>query len=997
MADEAGNPQAAAYAANLRAADGDKPWGQQFGQIVETELDAINCRRAALEAVRAEETRVCLRQDPFYEPEKPFAAVRPVAGKSIDVVGLALSGGGIRSSAVCLGVLQALNHHDLIKRIDYLSTVSGGGYIGSSLSATMTVSKRFVFGERPIPGETERAKEISDTPAVGHIRNYSNYLIPAGMRDLLTGVAIVVRGLVANVGFALPIVLLLAALTILSNPARSCLYAPNLFGFSVRDGTLFSFVGDHETIKTFGFTLAGVAVALILLLVGLVHRRLSQVSRRDVFVYLAGIAIATGVICNIAHYFPVEHFALTLTSALVGFGLFLVWALWRSFLPDDRLQEFRSHLPTMGATYLVLVAVIAFFEFQPFMVAQMFGVAEGGGTDEAAGLVAGVLIGWVKSLAVITAPIAAVVTLFRAQFAALLKGAAASDLTSRSLAYGAKAAVWLAGMALPLVIWIGYLYLSFWGIANDKVLGANSRQCAVVGWDDAPMQPAVQTASGLSGSVRFDSEARTLSARIAGKDVAAPAPAKVEVTSHIPVWLLSAARPFRDRNPDRWSIWLLGDYPIANNVNLPISLLYVSAAAGLLLVSLLMRPNANSLHRLYRDRLSKAFLFRPAMPKRHVAKDVPSIDQGRDFPELDLKLSQLCPKEDDRYRLEAPYHLINTALNIQGSDYANRRGRNADFFLFSPLWVGSEATGYCSTRKLEDKESGLDLATAMAISGAAASSNMGSNSIRSLTPTLALMNVRLGYWLKNPQYVDDPTAPRHRSTLYLWSEISGRLYENSDAVYLTDGGHIENLGVYELLRRRCKVIIAIDAEADAQMNFSGLMTLQRYARIDLGIRIDLPWTPIRERTRALMARNAARADPQSETPEPSSDYPHVAIGTVDYGGGEQGYLVYVKSSLTGDENDYIRDYARRNVSFPHETTGDQFFSEEQFEVYRALGFHMTHGFLGGDHAVATGPGTGPIPARFTVGGVSSFDAVRAALGLPAGEAPSVSMAVLDQG
>jgi hypothetical protein len=73
--------------------------------------------------------------------------------------------------------------------------------------------------------------------------------------------------------------------------------------------------------------------------------------------------------------------------------------------------------------------------------------------------------------------------------------------------------------------------------------------------------------------------------------------------------------------------------------------------------------------------------------------------------------------------------------------------------------------------------------------------------------------------------------------------------------------------------------------------------------------------------------------------------PHVAVGCIDYGAGKSGWLVYVKSSLSGDENDYIRDYARRFPRFPHETTGDQFFSEEQFEVYRALGFHAMYGFL----------------------------------------------------
>ena len=113
------------------------------------------------------------------------------------------------------------------------------------------------------------------------------------------------------------------------------------------------------------------------------------------------------------------------------------------------------------------------------------------------------------------------------------------------------------------------------------------------------------------------------------------------------------------------------------------------------------------------------------------------------------------------------------------------------------------------------------------------------------------------------------------------------------------------------------------------------------------------------------------------------DFPieKVAIGSIDYGAGEKGHFVYIKSSLTGGENDYVRDYARRHDSFPHETTGDQFFSEEQFEVYRALGFHMAHGFLSGQCKVVTSPRTGPSSVKFAAGGTDSIDAVRAALGL----------------
>jgi hypothetical protein len=280
---------------------------------------------------------------------------------------------------------------------------------------------------------------------------------------------------------------------------------------------------------------------------------------------------------------------------------------------------------------------------------------------------------------------------------------------------------------------------------------------------------------------------------------------------------------------------------------------------------------------------------------------------------------------------------------------------------------------------------------------------MGSNSIQALTATLALLNVRMGYWLKNPKYLaywrrmaanvfarepEESAAggtrkrviiPSNWLRAYLFSEITGRLYENSDEIYLTDGGHIENLGIYELLRRRCRLIIAVDAEGDAAMRFGSLVTLQRYARIDHGILIHLPWQPIQEMTVAYMRSNAGKAPSPANGP---SAGPHIAIGTIDYGGGETGYLVYIKSSLTGDENDYIRDYARRYDRFPHESTGDQFFSEEQFEVYRALGFHMLHGVLcDRDDVIAAVDATSAVRTKFSNAEVGSIRQVRTALGL----------------
>nr|WP_207786049.1 patatin-like phospholipase family protein [Altererythrobacter segetis] len=382
--------------------------------------------------------------------------------------------------------------------------------------------------------------------------------------------------------------------------------------------------------------------------------------------------------------------------------------------------------------------------------------------------------------------------------------------------------------------------------------------------------------------------------------------------------------------------------------------LLMAVAVSLLLMGR-MRSNGYSLHQLYRDRLSKAFLVSPdrkrdtsGLANRKLARSARAMG---DLPPLDgTKLSALGQSD-------GPYPLINAALNVQGSLAANKRGRDADFFLFSPYFVGSELTRYAETEQMERRDSRLDLACAMAISGAAASANMGGKTIRVLSPTLALLNVRLGYYLTNPYYVgeEDTWANRLRRYLgeqadrfYLIIEMFNRLHERRRNVYLTDGGHIENLGVYALLKRRCRLIFVIDAEADPELGFESLLRVERYARIDLGARITLPWEAI-----AAMSRTVSTGLPDHCAP--CMKGPHVAIGTISYVGGGEGLLVYVKSSLSGDEKDYVLDYAERNLDFPHETTGDQFFSEEQFEMYRALGFHMVSGLFGEDRlAIVTG-------------------------------------------
>lgn len=394
---------------------------------------------------------------------------------------------------------------------------------------------------------------------------------------------------------------------------------------------------------------------------------------------------------------------------------------------------------------------------------------------------------------------------------------------------------------------------------------------------------------------------------------------------HAPSWISDSAQA------------LFGHAPMASWYFTPMALLYLTVGGLLLFVAGLLKPNTLTLLGLYRDRLRRAFLFDPTA----------TSDKG-DNPLSTMHVSDISSEY-------APFYLINAALNIRGSSYANQRGRNADFFSFSPSFAGSLVTGYVPMKEFEKAEPGFDLATAMAISGAAVSSSMGANTIRLLAPTLALLNIRLGYWVRNPKNLH---RPKHfdrkvarsvlRSTSSLWSEITGQLYTDiSDEVYLTDGGHIENLGVYELLRRRCGLIICVDAEADPQMRFSSFMTLQRYASIDLGVQIIMPWEKLQKTTVQWMGYDPLA----SRSSILATSGPHAAIGIIRYPAGKTGSILYLKSSLTGDEPDYVRDYARRYPSFPHEPTGKQFFNEEQFEVYRALGFHMTEGVLSGKDAI----------------------------------------------
>jgi len=195
--------------------------------------------------------------------------------------------------------------------------------------------------------------------------------------------------------------------------------------------------------------------------------------------------------------------------------------------------------------------------------------------------------------------------------------------------------------------------------------------------------------------------------------------------------------------------------------------------------------------------------------------------------------------------------LINATVNLPSSTDVALRERKSDFFLFSRHWCGAPSLEYKETKEWKAGGATIDLATAMAVSGAAASSYMELGSFPSLSALLTFLNVRLGYRLRRPGPGCVGDAPGFQC---LAREMLGVAMSEREAwVNLSDGGHIENTAVYELLRRRCKFIISVDGEADPQSTFEGHLTLVRHAQIDFGIHIEPDLTDLRRTPRRSLA------------------------------------------------------------------------------------------------------------------------------------------------
>lgn len=396
-------------------------------------------------------------------------------------------------------------------------------------------------------------------------------------------------------------------------------------------------------------------------------------------------------------------------------------------------------------------------------------------------------------------------------------------------------------------------------------------------------------------------------------------------------------------------IWIvitnIGSYQ-GNTENIMPSLLII---VTLFVLGYYINPNAISLHRFYRTQLANLYL-KFAGEYRNIA-----LHKMFDAESADLR------------NYIAPYPLINTCMNLQkpSKDIKFTGVKASDYFLLSPLYCGSKLTGYRPTNFYDDYRN-LTLPAAVTISAAAVNPGMGMYSSKMLSVLMTLFNARFGCWVSNPLVIKKAYALIWWP-VYFFKELLGRIGSNSEMVNISDGGHIENFGAYELLRRGCRLIISVDAGEDKNYAFADLNNFILRARNELGLEIRFrpdqqPEDMIRPRPSQVYSQQRfAVADILQWWEDDKIIDPSIQTeqkGIVNFDPPRKiGIFVYVKSSVTAskgkpslDPSDGLKydtyKYKIYHPEFPHESTSDQFFDIVQWESYYQLGQFIGADLLG---------------------------------------------------
>lgn len=851
---------------------------------------------------------------------------------------LCFSGGGIRSASFGLGIVQGLARYGMLDKFDYLSTVSGGGYLGSWLSAWIHRA-RMPAVITALKNEPEKRKLQPEPEPVRHLRSYSNYLNPQlGFlsADTWTLVAIVVRNLLLNWLVLIPIIaaalllprIVVAVVQMASPTGRRVEWALWL-------GTFFGLIA---------IVYMGVARPSANRLRKLHEHRLN---RQWVFLAFCLLPLSLSAICLTSWWAWRRNVELALFDApwpefmLYGVALhlagFLVYTVIL-FIKDSKFWLQRFNLKHILLELLAVVLIGSLWGMLSWWVAHS--VFETPVSAKPAS------IPMTELYACLAAPIFMAVFLL----AVILFVGITSQFTDDEdrewwARFGAwvliVAVLWSLMSALVLFGPVGLMYLGGYTKAILAALGGASGLLTILGGMSAKTS-SHQEGNGKSGGLLSSASALAAPVFALTLLIALSLGTSVLIRKFAPAagWDFASQRAlyFNDL------LHIVHYSPLTMLLGLAAVLLAVS-----LIMSTCVNINKFSLHSMYRNRLIRAYLgaSRPQAERR--PNPFTGFDPYDNIAMHELRHHQNAPAELKRKLL----HVVNICLNLTSGHNLAWQQRKAETFTVSPLHCGSFHLGYRRTEEYGGGSGppgdGISLGTAVTISGAAASPNMGYHSSPALAFLMTLFNARLGWWLGNPglagndrfRYLDSYKRSGPRFSLRpILAEALGHSDNTSPYVYLSDGGHFENLGLYEMVLRRAHLIVVADGSQDPQSRFEDLAGAVRKIRIDLGIPIDfIGGMPI-------YSKDDAEHKGQSK---------YFAIGLIRYScadkdtkrnNAKDGVLLYLKPAITGGEPIDILNYASTSPAFPHESTADQSYTEQQLESYRVLGSHIIQTICG---------------------------------------------------
>jgi hypothetical protein len=972
--------------------------GMAFSSVQDEELEEVARRREAVNGLDSLRGRV---------PPAREAGCPQQRADASNLAGLAFSGGGIRSATFNLGVLQFLGDKGLLRRFDYLSTVSGGGYIGSWLHAWIRHGDQTDGGQKQDEprgiDRVENSLKPANVPEAGPVRflrRYSNYLTPqtgAMSADTWTMLNIWMRNTFLNM-----LILTLALSALLLTPGWLASIADRL---------------DHTAPATVIGALTGGRVA------GAAAKVAAEENRGGITDYWWVLLIPSACLIGLnlaglrSQSKPGKVLAWLRREqailALVVAPIFLGGWLAGTVVPND-MKQLPIHDKYVRAEKKVAElarargAYSSQAQWESAVTAQRQELAALAGELDRA--LDGIFeqdsfqFGWVTAMLVL------VVSITGRLDRNFYPRRASDGWIRRALTIG-RAYGWVALVCLMAAIasggldyfWLDHVAKPLWAAHSDRLVGPREILTGSAPVFLSLLSIAVFLYMGLLGR-RFSDDRREWMARLgAWLTICCIAWVAVCGTATFGPWLLHRIAAAAQTS-DIWGTgevgvgWMLvtaaglyagrsvgkdnksGSFTKAIAVLAPplfvAGLLLLLAEAlsrfapaggweafamtafcGGMALFLSRRVDINefSLHQFYRNRLVRCYLGGARGAERRPDRFT-GFDGRDDFPVQDLTPT----RPDGAPGYFGPYPIFNTTLNVSHGEELAWQERKGEAFVFTPRFSGFDVAhgrathlrtkdqpklssgGYRPTRCYAYPENGgVNVGTAVAISGAAASPNQGTRTNASTAFLMTVLDVRLGWWLGNPRRNDTWQKPGPTTGLFqLLAELTGSTSDTGKYVYLSDGGHFENLAIYELVRRRCRFIVACDSEEDHTYTFGGLGNVIRKCRTDFGAEITIDVGDLKPPPDGRFTRS------------------HYAVGKIGYpadekGPAAEGTLIYIKSSLTGnDESADVLQFAMMYREFPHESTANQWFDETRFESYRRLGYHVAESAITGANAEA---------------------------------------------